>query len=165
MAKNSLLVLLIFFLSGLARGQTSASENIVSLELDAPQLESCLRILELRAAEFDAPEAPRLSAEQALLAERGDSDDRLASTSSDLRLHIAADHPDAELVSNQELASIYLDRPPTPRAPPSEEPGAVDQAGLVEAELVAFAAAEERAVRVRRRAVIRRRVVVADVAR
>ena len=44
MAKNSLLVLLIFFLSGLARGQTSASENIVSLELDAPQLDTLKRM-------------------------------------------------------------------------------------------------------------------------
>ena len=37
----------------------------------------------------------------------------------------------------------------------------VDQVGLMDAELVALAAAEERAVRMQRRAVIRRRVAVA----
>jgi hypothetical protein len=41
----------------------------------------------------------------------------------------------------------------------------VDQVGLMDAELVAFAAAEERAVDMCRRAVIRRRVAVAAVAR
>ena len=41
----------------------------------------------------------------------------------------------------------------------------VDQVGLMDAELVALAAAEERAVRMCRRAIIRRRVAVADVAR
>ena len=41
----------------------------------------------------------------------------------------------------------------------------VDQVGLVDAELVALAAAEERAARMCRRAVIRRRVAVAGIAR
>ena len=41
----------------------------------------------------------------------------------------------------------------------------VDQVGLVDAELVALAAAEERAVCMCRRTVIRRAVAVADVAR
>ena len=41
----------------------------------------------------------------------------------------------------------------------------VDQVGLVNAELVALAAAEERAARMCRRAVIRRRVAVAGIAR
>ncbi len=41
----------------------------------------------------------------------------------------------------------------------------VDQVGLVNAELVALAAAEERAARMCRRAVIRRRVAVTDIAR
>ena len=40
----------------------------------------------------------------------------------------------------------------------------VDQVGLMDAELVALAAAEERAARMRRRAVIRRRVAVAGIA-
>ena len=40
----------------------------------------------------------------------------------------------------------------------------VDQVGLMNAELVALAAAEERAARMRRRAVIRRRVAIAGIA-
>ena len=40
-----------------------------------------------------------------------------------------------------------------------------DQVGLMDAELVALAAAEERAARMRRRAVVRRRVAVAGIAR
>ena len=40
----------------------------------------------------------------------------------------------------------------------------VDQVGLVDAELVALAAAEERAVRMRRRAVVRRRIAIVGLA-
>ena len=103
-------------------------------QLDTEQRERCLRILERRAAEFSAPEAPRLSAEQVLLAERGDGDDRLASASSSLRLRLAAaSDPDAELETNQELASIYLGRTP-PQAQPAapEDATALDDASLVQ---------------------------------
>ncbi len=41
----------------------------------------------------------------------------------------------------------------------------IDQVGLMDAELVALAAAEERAVRMRDAAVVRRRVAIADIAR
>lgn len=102
-------------------------------QLDTEQLARCQQILERRAAEFDAPEAPRLSAEQVLLAERGANDERLASRSSDLRLRLAAGDPDAEITSNQELASIYLDRPSTLGAPASaDEPAVPDEGKLVE---------------------------------
>ena len=100
-------------------------------QLDTEQRERCLRILERRAAEFSAPEAPRLSAEQVLLAERGDDGERLAATSSDLRLRLAAGDPDAESASNQELASIYLDRTRT-QAPSVQEEAALDEARLAE---------------------------------
>ena len=79
-------------------------------QLDTEQRERCLRIIERRAAEFSAPEAPQLSAEQALLAQRGDTEELLASQSSGLRLRLASGDPDPDLESNQELASIYLDR-------------------------------------------------------
>lgn len=102
-------------------------------QLDTEQLERCLRILELRAAEFSAPEAPRLSAEQALLAERGEDDERLASRSSTLRLRLAAGDPNAEFASNQELASIYLDRARTEPSPgAAQEPGETADASLAE---------------------------------
>lgn len=97
-------------------------------QLESERFEECLRVLELRAAEFSAPEAPKLSAEQVLLAERGSDSERLASRSSDLRLKLAAGDPDAEIASNQELASIYLDRAraegqpvPAPEGPPTDE--------------------------------------------
>jgi len=50
-----------------------------------------------------------LSAEQELLAQRGDEESRLASRSSDLRVRLASGDPDPELASNQELASIIID--------------------------------------------------------
>jgi len=102
-------------------------------QLGTEELARCQQILERRAAEFDAPEAPRLSAEQVLLAERGGHDERLASRSSDLRLRLAAGDPDAEITSNQELASIYLDHPSTQGPPAStEEPTVPDEGKLVE---------------------------------
>ena len=91
-------------------GAPLAGNDRCDRQLDREELEQCLRILERRAAEFDAPEAPRLSAEQALLAARGDDDEFLATSSSDLRVRLAADDPDADIASNQELASILIDR-------------------------------------------------------
>lgn len=100
-------------------------------QLETQQLERCLRVLERRAAEFSAPEAPTLSAEQVLLAERGDDGERVAARSSDLRLRLAAGDPDAEIASNQELASIYLDRTRTETSPAAaEEPETPDEARL-----------------------------------
>jgi len=90
-------------------------------QLETPQLEECRRVIERRAAEFDAPEAPQLSAEQVLLAQRGDEGQRLVPTS-DMRLRLAADDPDADRTSNQELASIYLDRQTQPPAGRPEQP-------------------------------------------
>lgn len=102
-------------------------------QLETEELARCQQILERRAAEFDAPEAPRLSAEQVLLAERGGHDERLASRSSDLRLRLAAGDPDAEITSNQELAVIYLDHPSTQGPPAStDEPAVPDEGKLVE---------------------------------
>ena len=86
---------------------------------EAVHSERCRAVLETRAAEFKAAEAPRLSAEQALLAERGVNPDVLAPGSPDVRLQLASrGDPDAESRSNQELASIYLE-PPAANGPPS----------------------------------------------
>ena len=95
-------------------------------QLEGERLEECLRVLELRAEEFSAPEAPKLSAEQVLLAERGPGAERVAAQSSDLRLKLAAGDPDAEISSNQELASIYLDRARVQTPPPDDRAVPVD---------------------------------------
>lgn len=93
-------------------------------QLGEEQLADCQRILELRAAEFEAAEAPRLSAEQSLLAERGESLETLAPTSSGLRARMAGGiDPNADSRSNQELASIYLDPPPVVDPPVGVEAG------------------------------------------
>lgn len=90
------------------------------------RLTECQRILELRAAEFQAAEPPRLSAEQVLLAERGEDFELLATTESDLRVKLAGGtDPDPESRANQELAAIYLveqtgqhaEAPPAPVEP------------------------------------------------
>jgi hypothetical protein len=88
----------------------------------------CLRILELRSGEFNAPEAPALSAEQKLLVEQRQREERLPESSAALRLRLAtATQPDADLASNQELASIYLAEPaPVPTREPVEDPKAPD---------------------------------------
>jgi hypothetical protein len=95
-------------------------------QLDKRQLAECLRILELRADEFNAPAPPQLSAEQKLLIEQRMRDEELADRSASFRIRLATmAEPDADLTSNQELASIYLDNlpgaappPPEPQAPP-----------------------------------------------
>ncbi|RPF70942.1 hypothetical protein [Aurantiacibacter spongiae] len=72
----------------------------------------CAAILETRAAEFDAVEPPRLSAEQVLLAGQGDRADVLSSYSSEWRVALARDNPDADTRSTQELASLVFDQNP-----------------------------------------------------
>jgi hypothetical protein len=87
----------------------------------------CLRILELRSSEFSAPEAPVLSAEQKLLVEQRQREEGLAEMSTALRLRYAtASQPDADLASNQELASIYLADPTPAPTEPVEDPKTPD---------------------------------------
>jgi hypothetical protein len=92
----------------------------------------CARILERRAADFDAAEPPRLSAEQVLLAQSEKNEDALAAHSSRVRLRLAsADDPSADVQSNQELAAIYLRREAAdPEQPQAGEPA--DDAALAE---------------------------------
>ncbi len=94
-------------------------------------LARCLRILELRASEFNAPAPPQLSAEQKILAEQREREDNLADRSTNLRIRYATmTEPDADLQSNQELASIYLaDQPGGPIREP-DEPAAQEPSGL-----------------------------------
>jgi hypothetical protein len=108
-------------------------------QLAKEELARCQRILELRAQEFSAPQAPKLSAEQQLLAERRAAEEREAGSLAG-RLRLASrDEPDADLQSNQELASIYLERsrPPAPdtSAPADDQKAATNatQAQILEA--------------------------------
>ncbi|WP_246844822.1 curli assembly protein CsgF [Altererythrobacter sp. TH136] len=65
-----------------------------------------------------APGPAILSPEQRLLGELRDSDDRLARSSSAMRLRLATTgEPDADLESNQELAAVYLGAPEAPAQP------------------------------------------------
>lgn len=81
----------------------------------------CLRILELRANEFHAPEAPTLSPEQRLLGQMRLPAERLADTGN-LRLRYATTgQPDADLQSNQELAAVVLSSQPA-NPTPAETP-------------------------------------------
>lgn len=98
-----------------------AGQDRCDPQLGDEGLERCRAILELRAAEFDAPEAPRLTAEQVLLAEQGQIGPSLSGGSSRAGVRLAQDDPDADLLSNQALASVYIDRaagerPADPRA-------------------------------------------------
>lgn len=100
---------------------------------EAEESEECRRILELRAAEFQAVEPPRLSAEQVLLAETLRQEEVLAAGSSRLRVRLAGAHsPDADLESNQELASIYLGRPADQSPAPLEEEPVPEAEALAE---------------------------------
>ena len=87
-------------------------------QLGDAALARCRQILELRAQEFHAPAPPQLSAEEQLLAEQQANRDEGAVRSPEARLRLASrDDPDATLTSNQELATLYLDKqspPPTP---------------------------------------------------
>lgn len=95
------------------------------------QMARCLEILELRASEFQAPAPPQLSAEQTILAEQRESEESLADRSINLRFRYATmSEPDADLQSNQELASIYLADQPRPVVPNSEAPAAQEATQL-----------------------------------
>lgn len=108
-------------------------------QLPESELEQCLRILELRAQEFNAPAPPRLSAEQTLLAAQQTDEERSMSRSSDVRLRLATvQAPDAGLGSNQELASIYLDRSAPTGALPREEEAPLDVPSSITEILVAL---------------------------
>lgn len=104
-------------------------------QADAERLAECQRILELRAAEFSAAEPPKLSAEQALLAEQGEATEVLAQSSSRLRLQlVSGEDPDADATSNQELAAIYLaDNRPDASNGNNREDDVPDDASLAEA--------------------------------
>ncbi|MGX7952843.1 hypothetical protein ACWPM1_09790 [Tsuneonella sp. HG249] len=83
----------------------------------------CLRILELRADEFDAPQPATLSPEQRLLAEQREMRDTQPGSFTMLRAKIAGgEQPDADLESYQELASIYLSGTDQPAEPTPTEP-------------------------------------------
>lgn len=101
----------------------------------AEQVE-CLRILELRATEFPAAEAPVMSAEERIVAAQ-DAREREMLASPGLRVRFAGeDDPNAELPANQEIASLYFERdaganPSAPNgveAQPSIPPGDVMEA-------------------------------------
>ncbi len=100
-------------------------------QLGEQQLARCLAILELRAGEFQAPAPPQLSAEQKILAEQREREEDLADRSTSLRFRYATmSEPDADLQSNQELASIYLAEQPNPPVPEAGAPAAQDATGL-----------------------------------
>lgn len=108
-----------------------AGEDRCDPQSEAERAE-CAQILERRAAEFQAAEPPRLSAEQVLLAGSEEDADSLATSSSRVRLRLAsANDPDADLQSNQELAAIYLRRTAGEPAPADAGETAED-AGLAE---------------------------------
>lgn len=78
-------------------------------QADQSLYRACLRILERRSAEFKAPSAPALSAEEALLAQRRADDEDPATLTLEQRIRRASQNtPDAELSSNQEIASLIL---------------------------------------------------------
>lgn len=105
-------------------------------QLAGEALERCRRILELRAQEFNAPERPRLSAEQQLLAEQRSADEQQKGPTPATRLRLASrDEPDADLQSNQELAALYLARqqqqaPPETALQPEDQQAAGGDAAL-----------------------------------
>jgi hypothetical protein len=91
----------------------------------------CLRILELRASEFHAPEAPTLTPEQRLLGQMRTPAERLADTGN-LRLRYGTTgQPDADLESNQELAAVVLSTQPTSPTP-TETPATEDASKLAD---------------------------------
>jgi hypothetical protein len=92
----------------------------------------CLRILELRADEFHAPEAPTLSPEQRLLGEMRQIDPRFADTAGTPRMRFATTgQPDADLQSNQELAAVVLSSQPTNQEP-TDTPAAEENSKLAD---------------------------------
>lgn len=78
-------------------------------QADQSLYRACLRIIERRAAEYAAPTAPKLSPEEALLAQRRADDEDSGTLTIEQRIRRASQNaPDAELSSNQELASLIL---------------------------------------------------------
>ncbi len=87
---------------------------------DAQERAQCLRILELRAAEFSATEAPRLSAEQELLARQA------MKSGTSLATDFMVDRADKSLFdaderNSQELGFLAFNQPPAPSEMPTEE--------------------------------------------
>ncbi len=102
-------------------------------QLPKRDLVRCLQILELRAEEFSAPAPPQLSAEQSLLAGQSD-DERATVRASGNRLRFATvQDPDANLDSNQELASIFL---AVPTALPVEQPDELPEEASTLADII-----------------------------
>lgn len=103
-------------------------------QLDERRLAECRRILELRADEFHAPAPPQLSPEERLLAQQRAAEFAAHTPAQRLRMATKGE-PDADLTSNQVLASIYLDSN-TPPAQPAETPApgdASDAAAILKA--------------------------------
>lgn len=102
-------------------------------QLPRRDLVRCLQILELRAQEFSAPAPPQLSAEQSLMASQSDNElaaDRVGRN----RIRFATvQEPDADLDSNQELASVYLALPPTP---PDRQPDELPEEAATLADII-----------------------------
>lgn len=102
--------------------------------LDAVMAESCRRILELRAAEFDAPAPPVLSAEQRIIVEqqrRNTGQEGLKTDDMTARALARASDPDSR--SSQELASLVLPPPNGGQpAPPVTPDSPATDAGLSE---------------------------------
>ena len=102
-------------------------------QLPERDLVRCLQILKLRAQEISAPAPPQLSAEQSLMASQ--SDDELAAVGMGRnRIRFATvQEPDADLDSNQELASVYLALPPTP---PDRQPDELPEEAATLADII-----------------------------
>ncbi len=111
-------------ISNRGESRPTAIQHIAGADRCDPQLErsrfeECQRILERRAAEFSAPQPPKLSAEERLLAEQNSEDRAMLAEHGDVRVRYAAQgQPDAGLRSNQELAALVLEGPPS-GLPPS----------------------------------------------
>lgn len=88
---------------------------------DPANYRACLRILERRAAEFSAPAAPRLSAEEVLLTQQGADEEDAALTINERIRRASQTQPDADLASNQELASLILPDPQQLPVNPADE--------------------------------------------
>jgi hypothetical protein len=103
-------------------------------QLDERRLAECRRILELRADEFHAPAPPQLSPEERLLAQQRAAEFAAHTPAQRLRMATKGE-PDADLTSNQVLASIYLDSntPPAQPAEPSVPGDASDAAAILKA--------------------------------
>ncbi|GAA3798789.1 hypothetical protein GCM10022600_20680 [Qipengyuania pelagi] len=100
-------------------------------QVDQSLYRACLRILERRAGDFAAPTAPVLSAEEALLAQRRADDEDPATLTIEQRIRRASQTaPDAELSSNQELASLFLPGTAPPPAQPVEDSTTLQGANL-----------------------------------